>query len=130
MIVGVDTGGTFTDLIAIDGSEVRIHKLPSTPNDPSAAVLRGLDELLGETGARAARIIHGSTVATNAPLERKGARRAPSFGQVPPQNLGPAAIVDVAGASSAADHQTRVWARTAWEDRHVTIHDWGDRLSG
>ncbi len=73
MIVGVDTGGTFTDLVLFDGAEVRIHKVPSTPDDPSRAVLGGLVAVLGESGLRAARVIHGSTVATNALLERKGA---------------------------------------------------------
>jgi len=69
--VGVDTGGTFTDLVLVDGDEIRIHKLSSTPDDPARAVLDGLRELLGDDAE--ARIIHGSTVATNALLERKGA---------------------------------------------------------
>jgi len=72
-IVGVDTGGTFTDLVLVDGDEIRIHKLPSTPDDPSRAVLEGLAEILGPEASYSARVIHGSTVATNALLERKGA---------------------------------------------------------
>ncbi len=76
MIIGVDTGGTFTDLVAVDGSEIRIHKLASTPDDPSRAVLDGLEQLLGEGALAGIHVIHGSTVATNALLERKGARVA------------------------------------------------------
>ncbi len=68
-IVGVDTGGTFTDFILFDGRGIRTHKVLSTPDDPSRAVLQGLREL----GAADADVVHGSTVATNAFLERKGA---------------------------------------------------------
>jgi len=73
-IVGIDTGGTFTDLAAIVDGELRVHKLPSTPDDPAAAVIAGLTTLLG--GARAATVSYSSTVATNALLEKKGARVA------------------------------------------------------
>src|SRR5882672_9675083 len=69
-VVGVDTGGTFTDFILFDGRRIRTHKVLSTPDDPSRAVLQGLREL----GAEDAEVVHGSTVATNAFLERKGAR--------------------------------------------------------
>jgi N-methylhydantoinase A len=69
-VVGVDTGGTFTDFILFDGREIRTHKVLSCPDDPSRAVLQGLREL----GALDAEVVHGSTVATNAFLERKGAR--------------------------------------------------------
>jgi N-methylhydantoinase A/oxoprolinase/acetone carboxylase beta subunit len=68
--VGVDTGGTFTDVVADDG---RIVKVPSTPADPSAAVRAGL-EALGR--GRPALLAHGTTVATNALLERRGGRVA------------------------------------------------------
>src|SRR5581483_9575940 len=68
-IVGVDTGGTFTDFILFDGRGIRTHKVLSTPDDPSRAVLQGLREL----EAADADVVHGSTVATNAFLERKGA---------------------------------------------------------
>src|SRR6185295_2554421 len=68
-VVGVDTGGTFTDFILFDGRRIRTHKVLSTPDDPSRAVLQGLREL----DALDAEIVHGSTVATNAFLERKGA---------------------------------------------------------
>ncbi len=82
--VGVDVGGTFTDLAALDDAGT-LHRLKlfSTPHDPSRAVLEGLDRLLGQlrTGEGASRpvigeVVHGSTVATNAVLERKGARTA------------------------------------------------------
>lgn len=69
--MGIDTGGTFTDVVAWrDGARVAF-KLPSTPHDPSAAVL---DSLLRAGAGRGTRVRHGSTVATNALLERKGAR--------------------------------------------------------
>ena len=71
-IVGIDTGGTFTDLIAFVAGEVRTHKVPSTPDNPARAVLRGLEEMLPPTVARI--VTYGSTVATNALLERRGAR--------------------------------------------------------
>src|SRR5205085_6993100 len=70
MRCGADTGGTFTDLVADDG---RIVKVLSTPDDPSAAVAAGLAELSGE---RPDVLAHGTTVATNALLERRGARVA------------------------------------------------------
>ena len=69
-VVGIDTGGTFTDFILFDGRSMRTHKVLSTPDDPSRAVLQGLRDL----NAVDADIVHGSTVATNAFLERKGAR--------------------------------------------------------
>lgn len=69
--VGVDTGGTFTDFVAVVGRRLVMLKVPSTPAAPEHAVLEGLRRL-GAT--RRARVRHGSTVATNALLERKGAR--------------------------------------------------------
>src|SRR5438093_6006538 len=71
--VGIDTGGTFTDFILLDGNGIRTLKLLSTPADPAQAILQGLSQLLQED---ACEIYHGSTVATNALLERKGARTA------------------------------------------------------
>ncbi len=79
--IGIDVGGTFTDLVAVDDTgRVWLAKSASTPADPSLGVMDGLDllaaelsldrrRLLAETGA----IVHGTTVATNALLERKGA---------------------------------------------------------
>ena len=73
VIIGVDTGGTFTDLVFKAGEEWGIYKLLSTPHNPALAVLAGLEKVAGgETKS----IIHGSTVATNALLERKGAKTA------------------------------------------------------
>jgi N-methylhydantoinase A len=71
--VGVDVGGTFTDLVAIDGQGVLTAKVPSTPEDQSEGVLRALEAVDADAvGAFA----HGMTVATNALLERRGARTA------------------------------------------------------
>jgi N-methylhydantoinase A len=80
--IGIDVGGTFTDLVAIDaGGGATLAKVPSTPEDPSLGVLDGLAALAAKLGHdRAAllgdteRIVHGTTVATNALLELKGAR--------------------------------------------------------
>jgi len=80
--IGVDVGGTFTDLVAIDeAGATMLAKVPSTPEDPSLGVLDGLSQLAGRLGLERAallgasdRIVHGTTVATNALLERKGAR--------------------------------------------------------
>src|SRR5215469_3140239 len=72
--LGVDTGGTFTDLVRLDASGLKVHKVRSTPDDPSRAILSGIAELSG--GDSVSEVIHGSTVATNALLERKGARIA------------------------------------------------------
>ena len=74
VFVGIDTGGTFTDLVAVGRDGLRTHKILSTPADPADAVLRGLDELLADCNAEL--VTYGSTVATNALLERKGARVA------------------------------------------------------
>ncbi|MEW6173326.1 MAG: hydantoinase/oxoprolinase family protein [Bacillota bacterium] len=78
--LAVDTGGTFTDfcLLGEDG-ELYITKEPSTPDDPSRAVLAGIDKILRERRvgfAQVGLLLHGTTVATNAILERKGARVA------------------------------------------------------
>lgn len=80
-IVGCDVGGTFTDFCAREVSTGRtlVHKRPSTPDDPSRAILSGLRELTDMHGIdpRAiSRFAHGTTVATNALLQRKGARVA------------------------------------------------------
>jgi N-methylhydantoinase A len=69
--IGVDTGGTFTDVVAWRGDERVAFKVPSTPRDPAQAVLTGLSRA---GSGRGTRVRHGSTVATNALLERKGAR--------------------------------------------------------
>ncbi len=76
LAVAVDTGGTFTDVLLLDGGRLRSLKLPSTPSDPSEAVLEGLRRIMdgADRAADAFVLLHGSTVATNALLERKGAR--------------------------------------------------------
>ena len=75
MRVGVDTGGTFTDFVVVgDDGRLRTLKVPSTPDAPERAILAGLAALAVDTTV--ARIVHGSTVATNAVLEGKGARTA------------------------------------------------------
>src|SRR5215212_3170330 len=79
--IGIDVGGTFTDLVAVDSCGATVFaKSPSTPSDQSVGVLVGLEELARRLGLSASdllrrteRIVHGTTVATNALLERKGA---------------------------------------------------------
>ncbi len=77
-LVGVDTGGTFTDLVAIEPNtgELRRAKVPSEPSDPSIAVLEALKKLLGNGIAASdiSHFVHGTTVATNSLLERNGVR--------------------------------------------------------
>ena len=76
-MIGVDTGGTFTDMIAVETEthETKIAKVPSAPADPSLAVMAALEELIAQDIAPAdiVFIAHGTTVATNALLEGKGA---------------------------------------------------------
>jgi N-methylhydantoinase A len=80
--IGIDVGGTFTDLVAVDDlGKTTLAKVPSTPADPSVGVLDGLQLLAEALGlGRAAllaetdRIVHGTTVATNALIERRGAK--------------------------------------------------------
>jgi N-methylhydantoinase A len=76
-IVGIDVGGTFTDLTAVDAGTggVVVTKVPSRPRHEAAAVLAGL-EALGIASADVRRLVHGTTVGTNAVLERRGARVA------------------------------------------------------
>src|ERR1700730_8281613 len=71
--VGIDTGGTFTDLVSLDaeGNFIRL-KLPSTPGDPARALIEGLGRTLAASGgARLDAVAHGTTVATNAMLEQR-----------------------------------------------------------
>jgi len=69
VIIGIDTGGTFTDFFWLESGEIRVLKEPSTPEDPARAILNGL----ARTEHKFSTIIHGTTVATNSVLERKGA---------------------------------------------------------
>jgi N-methylhydantoinase A len=73
-LLGVDTGGTFTDFVYLDEAGMRVHKVLSTPEAPERAILQGIREM-GLDG-EGLKIVHGSTVATNALLEGKGARTA------------------------------------------------------
>jgi N-methylhydantoinase A len=75
IVIAVDTGGTFTDIVCLRDGALRTLKVPSTPDDPARAVLSGITEMLGAHTAPFV-LVHGSTVATNALLERKGARVA------------------------------------------------------
>lgn len=75
--IGIDVGGTFTDFTMIDESvgNVKFHKVPSTPHDPSEAIERGIVDLLGMhciTADQISHVGHGTTVATNLIIERKG----------------------------------------------------------
>ncbi len=71
-VLGVDSGGTFTDLVLWEDGAVRTHKRPSTPEDPSQAIIAGIEE----ARMAADELIHGSTVATNTILTASGARTA------------------------------------------------------
>ncbi|HKO43136.1 MAG TPA: hydantoinase/oxoprolinase family protein [Pyrinomonadaceae bacterium] len=75
--VGVDTGGTFTDFV-FDQNGPQIYKVRSTPEDPSLAIKQGLQEISTRTGValETIEVVHGTTVGTNALLERRGARTA------------------------------------------------------
>ena len=75
MRLGIEVGGTFTDLVAIDGDQVLITKVPSTPSAPHEGALNAI-EVGGIELSAVTDLVHGSTVATNAILERKGARVA------------------------------------------------------
>ena len=68
--IGIDTGGTFTDFVVVEGAEISVFKMPSTPQRPAQAIIEGLRRIKGEHRL----IQHGTTVGTNALLERKGAR--------------------------------------------------------
>src|SRR5215471_5684831 len=75
--VGLDIGGTFTDFVLYDGARrcISLHKRLTTPDDPSVAALEGLGELTAEAGIDVAsidEIVHGTTLVTNAIIERRG----------------------------------------------------------
>lgn len=81
-LLGIDTGGTFTDFVCIplsdDEKEWRVHKLLSTPGQPQQAILKGIEDLGLTQAVKRGNVvlIHGTTVATNATLEGKGVRTA------------------------------------------------------
>ena len=77
-LIGVDVGGTFTDVVFTDTAAncTLTHKVSSTPDDPSRAFMRGVEEICKAAGAglgQVDHIFHGTTVATNAALQNKGA---------------------------------------------------------
>ena len=72
-VIGVDVGGTFTDLVLMEAGEVRVAKVPTTPDNQAFGVLSALDEA-GARLDRVAGISHGTTATTNALLERKISR--------------------------------------------------------
>ncbi|HEV7374917.1 MAG TPA: hydantoinase/oxoprolinase family protein [Pyrinomonadaceae bacterium] len=76
--VGVDTGGTFTDFVFQTPEGLRVFKIASTPADPSEAITEGLRRIaaLTDTTLREIEVVHGTTVGTNALLQRRGARTA------------------------------------------------------
>lgn len=79
MLLGVDVGGTFTDAVLLDRGEVHSAKVPTTPGEESAGVMRAVAAVLARAGAEAAEVevfAHGMTVGTNALLEERGARTA------------------------------------------------------
>ncbi|MDA1311596.1 MAG: hydantoinase/oxoprolinase family protein, partial [Proteobacteria bacterium] len=73
MRVGIEVGGTFTDLVVVDADGVRTAKVPSTPARPDEGAMHAI-EAAGLDPAAIEELVHGSTVATNAVLERKGAK--------------------------------------------------------
>ena len=77
--LGIDVGGTFTDLLLFDGAsgEIRLLKTPTTPDDQSIGIMNGVNELIAESGVSPGAIqglLHGTTVSTNIVLEEKGAK--------------------------------------------------------
>src|SRR5205807_9234521 len=73
-----DVGGTFTDLIYVDdeAGTISVHKLPTTPGDPSQGTIQGIGEITAEAGESAAgldQVFHGTTIATNIVIEHNGA---------------------------------------------------------
>ena len=73
-VVGIDVGGTFTDIAVLQDGQLTVHKLPSTPQNPTTGIVQGVSE--AGVDIESADFVHGSTVATNALLEGKGARTA------------------------------------------------------
>ena len=78
-VIGVDVGGTFTDIVLSDTTtnDIAIHKIASTPDDPSIAVMQGIAEICTHNAvshADIAHVFHGTTVATNAVLQYQGAQ--------------------------------------------------------
>ena len=111
--LGVDVGGTFTDVAMWDGAAMTVGKVPSTPRDQSEAVMAGARTAVGAGGR--ADLLHGTTVATNALLERRGARTL---------------LVTDAGFESLIEiaRQDRPSLYDPFADRSVPLADDGMRL--
>ena len=80
LAIGVDTGGTFTDVVMLDRrtGEFSVYKLPTTPYDPMRGILGGIAALLNETGQPADTVellVYGTTLATNVILQRRHAKK-------------------------------------------------------
>ncbi len=110
--VGVDCGGTFTDVVTDDG---RVLKVPSTPDDPGGAVREGVARSRPDDRSRPSLLAHGTTVATNAVLEGRGAR---------------VALVTTAGFADVVEiaRQDRPSLYDPWADRPPAPVARGDRL--
>lgn len=76
LTIAIDTGGTFTDCVYRVEGRIEVFKLPSTPDDPSRAILEAVRSICAVVPHKSVEVRHGTTVATNALLERKGARVA------------------------------------------------------
>jgi N-methylhydantoinase A len=116
-MIGVDVGGTFTDFAAreISSGVSVVHKRPSTPDDPSQAILRGLQELQQKAGILDKDIdgiAHGTTVATNALLQRKGARVAVAT------TVGFRDLLEIGRQARPLIYDLQVDAPAALADRH------------
>ena len=98
--VGVDIGGTFTDIVFLDsGGRVHIRKVSSSVEDYAQAIARGLEQVFGETslaGPDVAEVRHGTTVASNAILENKGGAHRPHHDARLPRRAGASQPPDAA----------------------------------
>ena len=118
-MVGVDTGGTFTDLIAVERETraLRLAKVPSVPGDPSDAVRQALEQLFagGVAPGEVTLFVHGTTVATNALLEGQGRHAAfSSRGAFAPsmrRAAGPSPAAAICSTRSTASR--RCWCRSS-----------------
>ena len=75
LVIGIDTGGTFTDCVYRIGGKLQVLKLRSTPDDPGRAILDAVNTIAAQTGADELEIRHGTTVATNALAGTQGRAR-------------------------------------------------------
>ena len=138
--LGIDSGGTFTDFVLLDGDSYRLHKVLSTPHAPQHAILQGIHDLGVSDSMRTGqlRIIHGTTVATNAALEGKGAstllitqrgledvikigrqQRSELYNLTPRVLQTPLSQLPVIGISARLDHQGNEIAPLSDEDMSV-----------